>query len=109
MRSHLPARSRVGRPAAQATGLIVTLTQIGYGLGLVLLVPLGDLVENRAILGMIGLVTVSLSLPRLSDTAGSLPRRLLAIGVARLPFRSSCPWRPIWHRPCKRGGSSATS
>lgn len=29
------------------TGLIVTLTQIGYGLGLLFIVPLGDLLENR--------------------------------------------------------------
>jgi len=28
-------------------GLIVTMTQIGYGLGLLLVVPLGDLIENR--------------------------------------------------------------
>ena len=28
-------------------GLLVTMTQIGYGLGLILFVPLGDLVENR--------------------------------------------------------------
>lgn len=31
----------------EAEGLIVTLTQIGYGIGLLLIVPLGDLFENR--------------------------------------------------------------
>ncbi len=31
----------------RATGLIVTFTQIGYGLGLLFVVPLGDLVETR--------------------------------------------------------------
>ena len=30
-------------------GLLVTMTQIGYGLGLILSVPLGDLVENRSL------------------------------------------------------------
>jgi predicted MFS family arabinose efflux permease len=30
-----------------AVGLLVTFTQIGYGLGLVLVVPLGDILENR--------------------------------------------------------------
>src|SRR3954469_15306222 len=31
----------------KAAGLIVSLTQIGFGAGLLLLVPLGDLFENR--------------------------------------------------------------
>src|ERR1700727_825487 len=31
----------------EAAGLIVTTTQIGYVVGLLLIVPLGDLVENR--------------------------------------------------------------
>ncbi|MFC9359105.1 MFS transporter [Rhodococcus sp. NPDC057014] len=35
--------------SAQSAGLIVTLTQIGYGLGLLLVVPLGDLYENRTL------------------------------------------------------------
>ncbi|WP_027553740.1 MFS transporter [Bradyrhizobium sp. Cp5.3] len=33
-----------------AAGLIVTMTQIGYGIGLLLIVPLGDLVENRKLI-----------------------------------------------------------
>lgn len=32
------------------SGLIVTLTQVGYGLGLLFIVPLSDLVENRRLL-----------------------------------------------------------
>ena len=31
----------------KAAGLVVTMTQIGYGVGLFFIVPLGDLVENR--------------------------------------------------------------
>ena len=36
--------------SAQAAGLIVTLTQIGYTLGLLFVVPLGDLLENRRLI-----------------------------------------------------------
>lgn len=40
-----------------AAGLIVTLTQIGYGLGLLFVIPLGDYVENRSLV----LVAVAVS------------------------------------------------
>lgn len=33
-----------------AVGLVMTLMQIGYGLGLVFVVPLGDLIENRRLI-----------------------------------------------------------
>jgi predicted MFS family arabinose efflux permease len=45
----------------EAAGLIVTLTQIGYGAGLLFVVPMGDLFENRRlVLCLLGLLTVAL-------------------------------------------------
>lgn len=45
----------------QLSGFIVTLTQIGYGVGLLLVVPLADLVENRKLI-IISFVLISLSI-----------------------------------------------
>ena len=44
-----PMAKSLGLTAASA-GLVVTLTQMGYGLGVLFLVPLGDLVENRKLI-----------------------------------------------------------
>lgn len=54
---NLIAKSLNLRP--DAAGLIMTLTQIGYGVGVLFVVPLGDLVENKKlILGMIAVCIV---------------------------------------------------
>jgi predicted MFS family arabinose efflux permease len=39
-------------------GLVVTLTQVGYGLGLIFIVPLGDLVDRRRLIIGQGLLSV---------------------------------------------------
>ena len=58
--------------AAESAGLVVTLTQLGYGLGVLCLVPLGDIVESRrlivtmigvALLGLLGLAYVTTPIP----------------------------------------------
>jgi predicted MFS family arabinose efflux permease len=45
----------------EAAGVIVTLTQVGYGAGLLLVVPMGDLFENRRlVLVLLALLVVAL-------------------------------------------------
>ena len=41
-----PISSAIGL-STETAGLVVTLTQIGYGIGLLFIVPLGDIIENR--------------------------------------------------------------
>lgn len=43
-----PISLDLGLPA-QSAGLVVTLTQVGYGLGLLFVIPLGDYIENRTL------------------------------------------------------------
>ncbi|HBF28606.1 MFS transporter [Rhizobium sp.] len=80
----------------QATGLIVTLCQLGYCLGLILLVPLGDLIENRKlILVLLSLAAVALFGAAASSTPGLFLLACLGIGLASsaaqvlVPFAAS--------------------
>lgn len=45
--------------SSATASVVVTLTQLGYALGLIFLVPLGDLVENRALASRTLLVTAA--------------------------------------------------
>ncbi len=68
-------------------GLIVTLTQLGYGLGLFLLVPLGDLFENRRLALLmtggtfLGSLGVALSQGPVAFLAASLITGVCATGA----------------------------
>ena len=77
----------------QAAGLIVTMTQLGYGAGLLLVVPLGDLVENRtlvlailcvAILALVGAALSTQAVPFLAFT--------LLIGIGSVAVQVMVPY-----------------
>ncbi len=87
-----PIATAIGLPE-NMTGLIVTLTQIGYGLGLLFAVPLGDLVENRRlIVTMIGASVVALLAAGLSSTPTPFLIAALAIGVASTAVQMIVPF-----------------
>lgn len=76
-----------------ATGLIVTLTQIGYCLGLLFIVPLGDLLENRRLI-VSGLVATgaALALAANADTAWQFLLAALAIGLGAVVAQVLVPF-----------------
>ncbi|MDA5523780.1 MFS transporter [Yersinia kristensenii] len=65
-----------------AMGLVVTLTQVGYALGLIFIVPLGDLWERRKlIIGQLLLSAMALILASLAPTFSLLLMAMLIIGL----------------------------
>ncbi|OON62854.1 MFS transporter [Massilia sp. KIM] len=87
-----PIAAAIGMPPGLA-GLVVTLTQIGYALGLLFIVPLGDLVENRRLV-VTGLVALGAAL-LLTATAGGALQFLaaaLAIGLAAVVAQVLVPF-----------------
>jgi len=63
-------------------GLVVTLSQIGYALGLALLVPLGDMLNRRRLLPLVLVATaVGLTASALSPTIGVLIAVALLVGA----------------------------
>lgn len=76
-----------------AAGLIVTLTQIGYGLGLLFLVPLGDLVENRRlIVTMVALLAATLVGAAFANGATTFLVAALLIGLGSVAVQMIVPF-----------------
>ncbi len=79
--------------APGATGLIVTLTQIGYGLGLLLIVPLGDLLETRRLVCSLALLAGAALLgAALSTQPLTFLAAVLAIGLASVAAQVIVPF-----------------
>jgi predicted MFS family arabinose efflux permease len=76
-----------------AAGLIVTMTQIGYGAGLLLIVPLGDLIENRRLIcAEIGIAGLALLAAACSTHALPFLIAALFIGLGSVAVQTILPY-----------------
>ena len=65
------------------TGLLVTVTQLGYGLGLLAFVPLGDLIDNhRLAVASLLIAAVALVVIACAPAAGVFLAATLIVGIA---------------------------
>lgn len=77
----------------EAGGLIVTLTQLGFAAGMVLIVPLADRVENRRlIVGMIGVSAFALIGVSLTTSAETFLIAALLIGLTSASVQILVPF-----------------
>jgi len=85
-------------------GAIVSLTQIGYGLGLILLVPLADLIENK-VLALATLVCAAASLLLAAGAQGVVAFLFasLAIGIFSAGAQILVPFITHFVPPERRG------
>jgi predicted MFS family arabinose efflux permease len=76
-----------------ASGFVVTLTQIGYGLGLLFVVPLGDIVENRRlVVTMTLLAGCALLFMATTASATGFMAGALALGAASTVVQILLPY-----------------
>lgn len=80
---------------AGLAGLVMTLTQVGYGVGLILLVPLADVVENRRLImlamagAVVGLIGAAMAVSPATFLAAAFMVGLCAVATQVLvPFAS---------------------
>lgn len=89
---------------SHATGWIPMLTQIGYAVGIFLLVPLGDLMERRRlILTMLVFTSVALGAAAVSLNLAWLLVASLAIGITSISAQLIIPLAAQLANPLQRG------
>jgi predicted MFS family arabinose efflux permease len=87
-----------------AAGLIVTMSQIGYGLGLLLIVPLGDLFENKKlVLLSVGLCAAALIGAATANSAASFLISALFIGLGSVAVQMLIPFASHLAQPGQAG------
>jgi predicted MFS family arabinose efflux permease len=87
-----------------AAGAVVGVTQVGYGLGLILLVPLGDMVDRRRlVVTMLGLSTVALVGVAAAPSTAVLFAALAGVGVLAVVVQVLVAFAASLAEPERRG------
>jgi predicted MFS family arabinose efflux permease len=93
-----------------AASLIVTVTQFGYCAGLLFLVPLGDLVENRRlVLWTLGGAVGALLFMTTATSAGGVLVATSLVGLGSVVVQMLVPMAAHLATDANRGGWSGTS
>lgn len=90
--------------SARQMGVVATLTQVGYGLGMLLFVPLGDLVDRKRLI-LVMLVASAAALAAAAAAAGYawLAVASLAIGLTSVVAQVLIPLAASLAEPGRRG------
>lgn len=98
-----PISSTIGL-SAETAGLVVTLTQIGYGIGLLFIVPLGDILENRRLVVASLLFTaVALAIEAVVKSAALFLIASLFIGIGSVAAQVLVPYAAHLSPDASRG------
>ncbi|MFE3197343.1 MFS transporter [Embleya sp. NPDC059237] len=90
--------------APGTVGVVVTLTQVGYGFGLFLLVPLGDLIDRRRlIVGQFALLAVALVAVGTARGAAPLFPAMIAVGLLAVVTQAVVAYAASLAAPAERG------
>lgn len=95
--------------ASPLVGLVPTATQLGYALGLFLLVPLGDLLDRRhVIVTQFAGLCLALALAAVAPTAGILAVASLLVGAGATVAQQIVPLAAAMAGPDRRGATIGT-